>query len=386
MSFIGNGGGSNLKKIVYMGHININGDTKYPGVAKKIKAQMEAFSAVGFECKYCYLPYSSTTWIQKIQRLLPFYNNHKNWQITKDLLRADGIYCRVLGEWDYYMLAFFANIKKSNPKCKIVLEIPTYPYDMEYLGNIKEWLLWFKDICFRRYIHKYIDRVATLTDDKEIFNIPTLTFRNGIDCSGIRIKKVQEKCCSHVIHCIAVANISWWHGYDRFIEGLHVYYRNGGKRKIVFHLVGDGGELVNLKKMVRRYNLEDYVIFYGRQIGKSLDEIYDKCGIAVASLGGYRKGLSVSATLKSREYMAKGIPFVSAEKILDIDDKIADKYYLKVSNDSSPIDIKDLVNYYDNFYENESPADVIYRLRKYAEENYAISKSMSEVIKYFMQK
>lgn len=376
-----------MEKIVYISHFDIDEDSQYPGVIKKIKAQMEAFSLAGFKCEYCRLPYPNKTLLQKLQRILPFYNNHRQWAVTENLLDADGIYCRVLGEWDYYMLKFFANIKKYNPKCKIVLEIPTYPYDKEYLFNVKGWILLLKDKIFRKYIHYYIDRVATLTDDKVIFNIPTLKFRNGIDMRNICARNKAEFCTMpDIINCIAVANISWWHGYDRFIEGMRLYYRNGGNRQIVFHLVGDGSDLLKLKRLVHEYHLDKHVIFYGRQIGKSLDEIYDKCGIAVASLGGYRKGLSVSATLKSREYMAKGIPFVSAEKILDIDDRIADKYYLKVSNDSSPIDIKDLVNYYDNFYENESPADVIYRLRKYAEENYAISKSMSEVIKYFMQK
>lgn len=58
-------------------------------------------------------------------------------------------------------------------------EIPTYPYDMEHKGISSIFVL-FIDKIYRKKLHKYVDRIVTLTDDEKIFNCKTLKITNWI--------------------------------------------------------------------------------------------------------------------------------------------------------------------------------------------------------------
>ncbi len=350
------------------------------GVIKKIKGQVEAFNRCGLNCSIYELKYmQSDTAQNKILRRIPFVNVHKHWRIG-DLAKEDNIYIRNLGEWDSYMIDFFCQVHQENPNCNIVWELPTYPYDGEWGKSVKNWPLLWKDRFYRRYAHKCINRIATLTGDKEIFGIPTLHIQNGVDLSQILPKKIYH---SHVLHAIAVSTCCWWHGYDRFIEGLYRYYQDGGIRNIVFHLVGDGEERVRYQQMVERYQLGEHVIFHGFQSGAALDNLYDICSLGIASLGCYRKSLERTADLKTREYIAKGIPFICSTQVMDIEINKKSMLYLKIANDDSPVDIHQVLGFYDEFYQ-EDPQAVVARLRHYAEQYFSMDVAMKEVVDYFL--
>ena len=371
------------KRILFITAENSHGLNSGPGIIKKITEQIIVMNNSGITCEYYYLPYlmNELSLCNKIKRKFSFFNMHKHWGLNEKIIKADGLYIRRLGEWDKYMLDFLKKIKRKNPGCKIVWEIPTYPYDSEYKKNWKTWPILLKDRLYRRYADQCVDRIVTLTSDKKIFNIPTLQIKNGID-----LKQIQSRNCScysnGMIHMIAVAKFAWWHGYDRFIEGLHNYYANGGKRNIVFHLVGDGTELPKYRALTAKYKLDSHVIFHGMQSGDVLNEIYDLCSLGIGSLGAYRKGLTESAELKSREYLAKGIPFICSAHVLDIKDKDVVQIYLRVPNNDPPIDIPSVLAFYDRIYQ-EPETQVIARLRKYAEDHFSMDAAMKEVIDYF---
>ena len=354
-----------------------------PGVARKIKEQVNAFNMAGLKCSLYIMPYyeNEKSIKTKIVKRLPFtFNLHKHWKID-DIKNEDILYIRRLGIWDREAVKFFQTLKKSNPQIKIVLEIPTYPYDGEIKRNWKGYPLLWKDIYNRRHIYTFIDRIATLSDDKEIFGIPTVAIGNGIDIDKIRPRKITIR-NEETIHCIAVALFAWWHGYDRFIEGMKIYYDSNPSRKMIFHLVGHGSEFGRYQKMVAEYGLREYVIFHDQQTGEALDAIYDQCNLGIASLGCYRKGLNETQELKSREYLAKGLPFVSSVKISDIPDEDKDNIYMQVSNNDSPIDIGNILEFYDRIY-SEGAEQVNKRLRQFAKDHFSMEVAMKEVIDFF---
>jgi hypothetical protein len=164
------------------------------------------------------------------------------------------------------------------------------------------------------------------------------------------------------LNLIGVAGLNYWHGFDRLIEGLNIYYSSNPKRLVYFHIVGDTNNIIGneYKNLVTKYNLENYVIFYGNKIGDELDEVYEKCQFGIGSLGIHRIGISEVKPLKSREYCARGIPFVYSFKDEDFDDK---SFILKESPNDSPIDINRLIDfYYSNNFNNRE-------IRRFAEEN-----------------
>lgn len=351
------------------------------GVVNKIYGQNRAFFNCGLECNIYTMPYyEKRGFFTKFSMRLMGINLHRHWRM-EDLLAEDCIYIRRAGIWDRFAIKFFSELKDKKTKLKIVYEIPTYPYDGEIKKHWYNYPLLWKDKYNRRHLHKFIDRIATLTDDKEIFGIPTLKIGNGIDVDKIRPRKVRD---TEDVHAIAVANFEWWHGYDRFIEGLKAYYATNPSRKIYFHMVGHGSEFVRYQKMIADYGLGDYVIMYDKQTGDALDDIYDKCNLGIASLGCYRKGMNETQELKSREYLAKGLPFVASVKISDIPDGDKDSIYLQVPNDDSPIDINSVIKFYDRIY-MEGADNVNIRLRQFAQDHFSMEAAMKEVIDYFKE-
>lgn len=249
------------------------------------------------------------------------------------------IYIRNFGSSPWF-ISYLKYLKKLNKK--IILEIPTYPYDKECSKfNIFHIL----DKIFRKKLYKYVDKIVTYSEDEKIWGIPCINISNGIDLNEVQ-KKIENKIESGKIVFTSVSNCSIWHGIDRFINSLEEYGKNENKKKIKFNIIGEGSELINLKNRVSKSDyLSGVVKFWGFRNGQELDKIYNNTNIGVGSLGIHRIGLTEVQPLKNREYTAKGLPFV----ISFIDPEFKDKNYVyKVESNEEMFDIKKLINWYEN--------------------------------------
>ena len=173
---------------------------------------------------------------------------------------------------------------------------------------------------------------------------------------------------------------SYWHGIDRFIRGLHehnAHYANS--TKIVLHIVGDGPGLPHLKDLTNNLGLNENVIFHGFKSGKELDEMFDMCHIALDALAGFRKGLTEISSLKSREYCARGIPFIASSRDADFPDGW--EYVQKIPDDESSIDMNLVID-----FANRVMADPEHpqKMRKYAEEHLDWMAKM-KILKEFLE-
>lgn len=232
---------------------------------------------------------------------------------------------------------------------RVVLEIPTYPYDGElkqqgpkgYLKLLCDSL--FKPACVRK-----IDRITTVSDDRQIFGVPCINILNGLDYSALPLRQVRQP-DPQELHLIAVASMQPWQGYDRLLEGLADYYRQEQPVRVVAHLIGDGVSLPGYRKFVSSNGLEDCVHFYGQLDRQGIRRVADGCDLAVGALGTFRRGgVTKLSTLKSREYCALGFPSVNATPtdILDPNDPCC----LYIPEDASPVDIPRVVEFYQDVY------------------------------------
>lgn len=353
---------------------------KMSGIEKKVIAQIDTFNKINLECNLVTLPYKCNS-INKILSRLPFINTMPKWQYNNEFDNIDYLYFRRPPYISKATLRFLKQLRKKNKNIKILYEIPTYPYDKEMTIRKIDIPYLIKDRYNRRKIVGLVDRVVTLTNDEYIFGIPTLKITNGIDLDSVKpISSIKEP--SDVIVLTAVAMFADWHGYDRLIEGIYNYYKNGGNRNIILNLIGRGAVLSNYKQLTLKYNLENNVIFHGVKSGKELDEIYRITDISIDALGMYRKNNYFSSSLKSREYLAKGLPIVIGCK-LDLIENNTFKYYLEFENNSSPINIEKVTEFYDKVYlSNETRQDVIFNIRHFAEQTCSMSKAMESVISY----
>lgn len=254
------------------------------------------------------------------------------------LKRFDGVYLR-------YMRFFFNApgalrcVKASG--AKLILEHPTYPFEHgRVMSGIRRPVFWYLDRVFSR-IEPLLDLYALIGDPcgPELNGVPAINIVNGVDV---------ERVTPHVnrptpdIGFLALASMSRWQGYDRLIEALAAYR---GDADITLHMVGGEGDgsLAEWKRLARERGVDGRVRFYGALYGSRLDEVAARCDVGIGGLGLFRKGQLCSMTLKLREYMARGLPFVYAVDDPDVPEE--PRFCLRVPNDDSPIDIEELVNF-----------------------------------------
>ena len=251
---------------------------------------------------------------------------------------------------DLLFLSLLKRMKKK--RIRVVVEIPTYPYDAEGLDSLKGIIVHMIDRICRKQLKKYVDRIITYSEDEKIFGIKTIRTINGLDFEQVRLSNVSKR--NGTIHLCGVATFHRIHGYDRLIYGMQKYYSNGGMRDIVFDIVGYGDNTIlhEYKEIVKQSGLKDRVIFHGRLSGTDLDNVYDKASIGVNSLAIHRQNLERESTLKTREYAAKGLPILSSSYIDAFSDNDNDRFVCIVPADESPIDINRVIEFYDDLVEH----------------------------------
>jgi hypothetical protein len=343
------------------------------GVGKKIQSQIVFFNSCDLDLKQlCF--YNTPGLYNKLKR--KFSNNYYDKYLPDDFFICDFFYIRKF-MLTYSLLGLLKKIKKQN-KAKILMEIPTYPYDNEMAKGFMNYITLLLDRKLRKKIDKYVDRIVTFSGDDFIFNIKTIKIANGIDCSNIPVASHENN--NSVINIMAAAKFSFWHGYERLIEGLHKYYQTNFKKEIYLHFAGEGDSLSFYIELTKKYNLSKYIQFHGFLSGKQLDDFFNIGDIGICSLGRHRTNVFFLSDLKSREYLARGLPIVSSTKIDIIPDGF--QYCFYVPEDDSPINIQNIIDYYDNIISNKNNNDIAKEIRKFAEENCDISKTMLPVIEY----
>lgn len=327
-----------MMKLVYaVDKISYN-DKDHVGVVKKVESQMKLFNKNGIETSLCQYEWQG---------------GYPQIQIEKD---TDILYFRRI-EPSVKMLCSLRRLKKKNSKLRLIMEIPTYPFGAEERKKIPlkvKMNRWLGEI----FLHTYVDRIVLIAQKhppKKLYRIPVICVNNGVDFEDISVRRInplQEKDTG--IHMVCVSGCFFWHGYDRIIEGLHRYYENNvQKRKVYFHIVGEGDCLQEYKNMADKYGMTNKeVFFHGRRIGSELDEIYNLCDVALDCFGAHRKSLKMSSSLKTREYAAKGLPMATSVELDICNDKTKD-YIMMLPSGEEPIDIEGIVKFYNKVYNKD---------------------------------
>ena len=330
-------------------YVRSRGKKAFVGVDKKIQNQIKTFGE-NYEIKEIPLLKEPTNPIKSIFWRLPFGSFGRDYDTAlKEIENPDFIYLRAC-YLDRRYMDFLKKLRVSHPKAKILFEIPTYPYDKELLLNKTEWPHFFKDRFHRKNLKKYVDRIVTFSEDKEIFGIPCITTRNGIrvdDVAVVEPKNIKDD----TIRLLSVAQFQKSHGYERIIKSLAEYYAEGNKRRVELHMVGYGSEKKLYEELTRQYNLTDYVTFYGAKSGAELDTCYENMDAGLGCFGLYKKNIDFVSSLKSVEYMSKGLPVINGfvERIMEG----GEQYFKLFDNADTPISMTEIVEFCDNLYKED---------------------------------
>ena len=333
------------------------------GISKKIRYQLDAFKSNGHETHLCYMDENCSKRRFVDDTIIADYGKGKKGKILKRTefgsivnyaVKAgiEFVYIRSNHNANPFTIHMVKRMKKAG--MKVVMEIPTYPYDQEYFDKWMQRQL-IQDKLFRKLFAKQLDAIVTFSEEDIIFGQRTIRISNGIDFESVRMKK-QSQHPSNELHLIGVAEIHRWHGFDRVIKGLADYFTTPKDMKVYFHVVGyffSPIEEEEITHIIKENHLEPYVILHGKKHGEELDEIFDLCDFGIGSLGRHRVGITDIKTLKNREYAARGIPFVYSENDTDFDKK---PYVLKIPADESAISIVEIIHFYQQL--NISPQEI----------------------------
>lgn len=382
-----------MKKLLYIAFNDI--ENQLFGVKAKILSQCRVFEDAGFQVDLVQRRGAETVVLRQgeVRRIIKGrearIDNHyvrsvldKSHQLAdlKKFLKGrqyDGCYIR----FDFTDPGFLSLLKQLRKVCpKILLELPTYPYDDENKAMLLSRMKLAVDQIFRKQLHKYVDKIVTFYGGQDkIFDIPVLTVPNGFDFSTMSL--VTQELSGEPIHIIAVSSMREWHGYERFLEGMNRYYQAGGSREFVLHLVGNGREYGKYQSLAQP--LGQRVVMEGAMSGAPLEALYERCALGIDSLARHRSGIHVLSSLKSREYGAKGIPMINSCKIDIIESDFP--YLLQVPADESPIDMEAVAAFYDRCFADKSRLAVAAEIRSYIEGKSGMSQTLANVVKAFSE-
>ena len=336
-----------------------HGFSEHSGISKKIHYQVKGLRQNGHEVHLCYYDFAANGHRCRYidddvladygSDMLAGLRQRTEYNAVFDYCLLNGIqlvYARCFQNANPWLVRFFRRLKEAG--IKAVMEIPTYPYDQEFQGfSFAERMQLRIDQLYRKQLARQLEAIVTFTSKKQIFGQRTINISNGVDLDSMPLH--QKVDTLRELHLIGVAEVHFWHGFDRLIAGLGEYYRKTDRKKeVFFHIVGGvwKTEMYNdehapgFSELIEKYGIADKVVFHGTLFGDELNEVFAQSSFAIGSLARHRSGISDIKTLKNREYASRGLPFVYSENDSDFDNQ---PYVFKVPADESPIDIARIV-------------------------------------------
>ena len=218
-----------------------HGFSEVSGISKKIRYQVKGLRENGHEVHLCYYDfdgrghrcrfvddniiqdYGKNFWAGIRQRI--DYGCIYDYCLKN---KIQFVYARCFQNATPFLIRFFKKLKKLGVKS--VTEIPTYPYDQEFVGFPFTTRLSLKvDQLFRHQLSCQMNAIVTFSDAEIIFGQRTIRISNGVDMDSIPLHQYQKP-SDGSIHLIGVAEVHYWHGFDRLIAGLGEYYKNTSLR------------------------------------------------------------------------------------------------------------------------------------------------------------
>jgi glycosyltransferase involved in cell wall biosynthesis len=342
-----------------------HGFSDYSGISKKIHYQVKGLRENGYEVHLCYYDFDSNghrcRYVDDKEikdygtGMLAGLRQRIDFNCVYEYCKDNGIqfvYARCFQNASPFLIRFFKKLRAIG--INTVTEIPTYPYDQEFVGFPFLTRMGLKlDQLFRNQLSRQMNAIVTFSDAETIFGQRTIRISNGVDMDSIPLHQ-YHKPSDGSIHLIGVAEVHYWHGYDRLIAGLGEYYKNTSHpRQVFFHIVGgvwksemyDSIHAPGFSELMDKYKIRDRIIFHDKLFGEELDKVFNQCQFAIGSLARHRSGITVIKTLKNREYATRGLPFIYSEEDSDFDHQ---PYVIQAPADETPINVQQILDFIDS--------------------------------------
>jgi len=310
-------------------------DTANLGVVYKLLGQKNGLEAAGLNVDF--IVHGKDAIFLSGKTIAPFNKSiYSKWKfynyLDRDLVKGYDLYLFRYGLATKSFVTLLKDIKRLSVTAHLYIDMPTYPYHQEWTGW-KGRLAMFIDHRWSSHLRKYVEGILHSGLERRIFDIPTIRVTNGIEISRVQ----QRTPVPHKgIRLLAIGKWRSWHGLDRAIKGMSNYVEEEGYGQVYLDIIGDGSELGNLRSLVNQLSLDNYVRFHGALRGTALNKLFDNADLGIGTLGLHRKGVLLDSSLKHREFVARGLPFIMAGE--DVEIKASLPFVISIPRDDSSVD------------------------------------------------
>lgn len=356
-----------MKKLIYV----FSSASAQPGsVQKKVLNQIKALRLAGSDCKGLFFTTDSTDGLQtdeaefiRVEKIAGglFRSSRQRAEYHKAVYRYftdnspefDLIFYRYPGAHRYLHLlmhllnkkVFFEHLTAETREIKLyarenklrlsISSLLSY-YEFYFMPLFREWM-------YGKSIRKKAAFGICNSADIAAYEIresggsyKTLVLGDAVNTSEYKIKgiRIPDKELK-LIFLKGAATEADFNGLDRLMKGMALYK---GTLKLKLYLRG-----VNLKKemeLAKSLGVGEMIDWGGFISKEEADVLMEEMHLGVSALAVHRKGLKSTTTIKSREYFARGIPFIFGHHDPDFSgNDEARKYCLELPANEDPIDI-----------------------------------------------
>lgn len=305
-------------KILYITEQNLHNTS---GISQKIRGQLKVWRDSGHEVEV--VDFHSLTLFRKDSET----------QISSKSLNIPGRLNTFLRVWrNFYVLSQFVRGQKYDiVYSRTVPWSPGYFLISNYVPTIIEINSDDEFEARKRSIFTYLyvkfTRKMLLSSAKAFISVSReLAEKNKIHNNRNKVISNGHESSTHLarsshsnIRLVFTGTHKPWHGQDKLLRLA------ASIPEFEFHIVGNFPQIGSAAN----------VIYHGERTNKETLAIISECDIGVSSLALHRAGLSEASPLKSREYLAMGLPIIIAYNDTDLSEE---DFVLNIGNTETNVE------------------------------------------------
>jgi len=208
---------------------------------------------------------------------------------------------------------------------------------------------------------------AKMLKRKSLGRASTIYNRDGADCKQVKVReyKLLNPKVYSFIFLKGSSMQQPWAGLERLIASIKA-------RPDIPCQLYITGKVFNLQD----YN-EPFIKLTGRLEDEELEALINGVDVGVSNLANYMIQFNETTNLKSRDYYARGLPFIQANIMPDIEGTQGANYYLNLPNNNCLIEMDKVVAFIEKMRANPNHSN---EMRKFAEKELSWNKTVGELV------
>jgi hypothetical protein len=239
------------------------------------------------------------------------------------------------------------------------------------------WFVWVMHYLLFWFVLPKLKGVVAFTPEfaqmlkrKSLGRANTIYNRDGADCKQVKVR--EYKLLNPKVYSFI------------FLKGSSMQQPWAGLERLIASIKARPDIPCRLYITGKVFNPEDYnepfIKLTGRLEEKELEELINGVDVGVSNLANYMIQFNETTNLKSRDYYARGLPFIQANTMPDIEGTAGANYYLNLPNNKSLIDMERVVAFIEKMRENHNHPN---EMRSFAENELSWYKTVGELVVCF---